>query len=113
MAKPARDNKRGAKGAPPKRGAKGAPPKRSGAPAKRSGAAAGRALFAVVEWTDGRREEVDQFDPRVEVVERAVTTPVRGSRRRRQPLWTMVWWRRHNNTPLSRSVSPPSSHGFK
>lgn len=32
----------------------------------------GRALFAVVEWTDGRREEVDQFDPRVEVVERAV-----------------------------------------
>jgi hypothetical protein len=32
----------------------------------------GWALVAVVQWTDGRREEVDQFDPRVEVVERAV-----------------------------------------
>jgi hypothetical protein len=32
----------------------------------------GWALYAVVDWTDGRREEIDQFDPRVEVVERAV-----------------------------------------
>jgi hypothetical protein len=30
------------------------------------------ALYATVEWADGRREEVDQFDPAVEVVERAV-----------------------------------------
>lgn len=29
------------------------------------------ALYAVVEWADGRREEVDQFDPGVVVVERA------------------------------------------
>lgn len=29
-------------------------------------------LFAVVDWGDGRREEVDQFDPRVTVIERAV-----------------------------------------
>ena len=30
----------------------------------------GRALFALVEWDDGRKEEIDQFDPRVVVVER-------------------------------------------
>ncbi|HET8656321.1 MAG TPA: hypothetical protein VFL93_12445 [Longimicrobiaceae bacterium] len=30
-----------------------------------------RALFAVIDWDDGLREEVDQFDPRVLVVERA------------------------------------------
>lgn len=29
------------------------------------------ALYAVVEWFDGRREEIDQFDPLVWVVERA------------------------------------------
>ena len=29
------------------------------------------ALYALVEWRDGRREEVDQFDPRVEVIDRA------------------------------------------
>ena len=29
------------------------------------------ALYAMVEWRGGRREEVDQFDPRVEVIERA------------------------------------------
>jgi hypothetical protein len=28
-------------------------------------------LYATVQWNDGRREEVDQFDPRVEVIERA------------------------------------------
>ena len=27
-------------------------------------------LYAVVTWTDGRREEVDQFDPRVTVLHR-------------------------------------------
>ena len=31
----------------------------------------GSALYAVVEWEDGRREEIDQFDPRVAVLERA------------------------------------------
>jgi hypothetical protein len=31
----------------------------------------GFALYATVVWSDGRREEVDQFDPRVEVIERA------------------------------------------
>jgi hypothetical protein len=30
-----------------------------------------RALFAVVAWTDGDTEEVDQFDPDVEVIKRA------------------------------------------
>lgn len=29
------------------------------------------ALYALVQWRDGRREEVEQFDPRMEVVERA------------------------------------------
>lgn len=29
------------------------------------------ALYALVEWRDGRREEVEQFDPRVAVVHRA------------------------------------------
>lgn len=29
------------------------------------------ALYATVAWSDGRREEVDQFDPSVVVVERA------------------------------------------
>lgn len=29
------------------------------------------ALYATVEWEDGRRQEVDQFDPRVVVMERA------------------------------------------
>ena len=29
------------------------------------------ALYAIVEWADGRTEEVDQFDPTVVVVERA------------------------------------------
>lgn len=29
------------------------------------------ALYAVVEWSDGGREETDQFDPGVAVVERA------------------------------------------
>jgi hypothetical protein len=28
-------------------------------------------LYAVVEWDDGGREEVDQLDPRLSVVERA------------------------------------------
>ena len=32
----------------------------------------GWALYAVVQWSDGRRAEVEQFDPRVVVVERAV-----------------------------------------
>lgn len=31
----------------------------------------GWALYAVVEWDDGRREEVDQFDPAVVVIDRA------------------------------------------
>lgn len=30
----------------------------------------GWALYAVVQWTDGRRQEIDQFDPEVEVVAR-------------------------------------------
>lgn len=30
----------------------------------------GQALFAIVEWGDGRRQEIDQFDPSVEVIER-------------------------------------------
>lgn len=29
------------------------------------------ALYALVEWRDGRRVEVDQFDSRVSVIERA------------------------------------------
>jgi hypothetical protein len=29
------------------------------------------ALYAAVLWDDGRRDEVDQFDPRVIVVQRA------------------------------------------
>jgi hypothetical protein len=28
-------------------------------------------LYATVQWSDGRRQEVDQFDPLVVVVERA------------------------------------------
>lgn len=31
----------------------------------------GYALFAVILWDDGGRSEVDQFDPRIVVVERA------------------------------------------
>ena len=31
----------------------------------------GHALYATVTWSDGRQEEVDQFDPAVFVVERA------------------------------------------
>lgn len=31
----------------------------------------GHALYATVAWSDGRKEEVDQFDPFVSVVERA------------------------------------------
>lgn len=30
----------------------------------------GWSLYAVVAWEDGRREEVDQFDPRVVVIQR-------------------------------------------
>lgn len=33
----------------------------------------GEALYATIDWTDGRREEVEQFDPSVVVVERAGT----------------------------------------
>lgn len=29
-----------------------------------------RTLYAVVEWSDGAREEIDQFDPRITVVQR-------------------------------------------
>lgn len=29
------------------------------------------ALFATVHWRDGRRDEIDQFDPTVVVIERA------------------------------------------
>lgn len=29
------------------------------------------ALFATVRWDDGRRDEIDQFDPTVVVIERA------------------------------------------
>lgn len=29
-------------------------------------------LFAVIRWDDGSRSEIDQFDPHVVVVERAV-----------------------------------------
>ena len=32
----------------------------------------GYALWAVVRWEDGRQEEIDQLDPAVSVVERAV-----------------------------------------
>lgn len=32
----------------------------------------GWALYALVQWSDGRRQEVEQFDPQVVVVERAV-----------------------------------------
>lgn len=31
----------------------------------------GQALYATVAWIDGRREEIDQFDPLVVVIERA------------------------------------------
>lgn len=31
----------------------------------------GHALYATIAWLDGRREEVDQFDPSVVVIERA------------------------------------------
>jgi hypothetical protein len=30
-------------------------------------------LYATVVWDDGRREEIDQFDPRVEVIQRATS----------------------------------------
>ena len=30
----------------------------------------GQALYAVVEWADGRTEEVEQFDPRIVVLDR-------------------------------------------
>lgn len=30
----------------------------------------GQSLYATIDWADGRREEVDQFDPDVMVVER-------------------------------------------
>lgn len=33
--------------------------------------AAAQALYATIEWNDGRREEVDQFEPSVEVILRA------------------------------------------
>ena len=36
------------------------------------------ALYATVQWGDGGREEVDQFDPRVEVIERGAD-PTPGS----------------------------------
>ena len=29
------------------------------------------ALYATIVWTDGRREEIEQFDPLVAVIERA------------------------------------------
>jgi hypothetical protein len=32
-----------------------------------------RALYAVVAWSDGRSQEVEQFDPTILVVERART----------------------------------------
>lgn len=35
----------------------------------------GWALYAIVEWFDGRREEVNQFEPLIEVVERANASP--------------------------------------
>lgn len=31
----------------------------------------GQALYAVVAWSDGREEEIEQFDPLIEVVQRA------------------------------------------
>lgn len=31
----------------------------------------GHALYATITWIDGRREEVEQFDPSVVVIERA------------------------------------------
>ena len=34
----------------------------------------GSALYAVVEWADGRRQEVDQFEPRIWVILRASET---------------------------------------
>lgn len=30
----------------------------------------GRALYALIRWTDGREQEIDQFDPTVEVLQR-------------------------------------------
>lgn len=35
--------------------------------------AEGHSLYATIVWQDGRREEVDQFDPFVVVIERAET----------------------------------------
>ncbi len=32
-------------------------------------------LFAIILWSDGEEAEVDQFDPRVIVIERAVRDP--------------------------------------
>lgn len=32
------------------------------------------ALYAMVEWFDGRRQEVDQFEPHIWVVQRATGT---------------------------------------
>lgn len=34
----------------------------------------GSALFAVIEWDDGNQAEVEQFDPAIEVIERAAST---------------------------------------
>jgi hypothetical protein len=34
----------------------------------------GHALYATIAWVDGRREEVEQFDPAVVVIERAEGT---------------------------------------
>jgi hypothetical protein len=34
----------------------------------------GWALYALVEWIDGIRQEIDQFDPRYIVIQRAETT---------------------------------------
>jgi len=31
----------------------------------------GFSLYAIVEWSNGDREELDQFDPRVEVMQRS------------------------------------------
>lgn len=31
----------------------------------------GFALFATVQWSDGRRDEIDQFEPSIVVIERA------------------------------------------
>lgn len=34
----------------------------------------GRSLYALVAWEDGRREEIDQFDPQVLVILRGEAT---------------------------------------